>query len=219
MNEDLKQKVLIRIVDDDALVRESLCFMLACHGWRSTCYDSARAFLSADASTVPGCLLLDIRMPDMSGVELQSYMKQNHNRLPIIFITGHADVETAVHTLKMGALDFLKKPVDMATLEPAIESAARIHIARLSGRLTPEAVNQVFEEMSPREKTLTQLLLAGVVNKSIAERYGLSERTVQGHRNNIYRKLRVHSVQELLEQVKGANLELLRDAFYLPPRS
>ena len=170
MNEDLKQKVLIRIVDDDAMVRESFSFMLTCHGWRSASYESARAFLSADAPTVPGCLLLDIRMPDMSGVELQCHMKQNHNRLPIIFITGHADVDTAVHTLKMGALGFLKKPVDMATLEPAVVSASRIHLVQLSGRLTPGAVNQVFEEMNPREKTITQLLLAGVVNKSIAER-------------------------------------------------
>lgn len=217
-DEDLKSKVRIRIVDDELQVRESLGFMLNCHHWITDIYGSAREFLSADTPSVPGCLLLDIRMPEMSGVELQRYMKQTRNRLPIIFITGHADVDTAVQTLKMGALDFLKKPVDMQTLEPAIISASRISIAQLSGKLTPEAVNQVFEEMSPREKTITQLLLSGVVNKSIAERYGLSERTVQGHRNNIYRKLRVHNVQELNEQVKGADLSLLTDKFYLPAR-
>ncbi|MDO4937063.1 MAG: response regulator [Sutterellaceae bacterium] len=209
MTEELKKKVCIRIVDDELQVRESLGFMLECNRWNVVLYGSAQEFLDNDDATVPGCLLLDIRMPEMSGVELQRYMKENRNRLPIIFITGHADVDTAIQTLKMGALDFLKKPVDYETLEPAIVNAARIHEAQLAGRLTPEAVNQVFEEMSPREKEITKLILAGVLNKNMAERYGISERTVQGHRNNIYRKLRVHNLQELLEQVKGADRGLL----------
>lgn len=209
MTEELKNKVRIRIVDDELQVRESLGFMLECNRWNVALYGSAQEFLDNDDATVPGCLLLDIRMPEMSGVELQRYMKENRNRLPIIFITGHADVDTAIQTLKMGALDFLKKPVDYETLEPAIVNAARIHEAQLAGRLTPEAVNQVFEEMSPREKEITKLILAGVLNKNMAERYGISERTVQGHRNNIYRKLRVHNLQELVEQVKGADRSLL----------
>lgn len=209
MTEQLKNNVCIRIVDDELQVRESLGFMLECNHWKVSLYGSAQEFLDHDDPSVPGCLLLDIRMPEMSGVELQRYMKENRNRLPIIFITGHADVDTAIQTLKMGALDFLKKPVDYEILEPAIVNAARIHEAQLTGRLTPEAVNQVFEEMSPREKEITKLILAGVVNKSMAERYGLSERTVQGHRNNIYRKLRVHNLQELIRQVKGADKSLL----------
>lgn len=207
--QDLKKSVLIRIVDDDEEVRESLCFMLQCRGWRTAVYESACAFLKADPASFPGCLLLDIRMPDMSGVELQQHMKENRMKLPIVFITGHADVDTAVMTLKMGALDFIQKPIDAGRLLTAIENASAISLAQKEGRLTVEQVNDIFDAMSAREKLITGLLINGVTNRDIAQRFALSERTVQGHRNNIYHKLRVHNYQELIEQVKGADVALL----------
>ena len=205
----LKKEVLIRIVDDDPDIQASMSFMLQCRGWKVAVYGNASDYLRDDAPSVPGVLLLDIRMPGMSGVELQRHLKENRIRLPIIFITGHADVDTAVHTLKMGALDFLKKPVDAEALEASIIEATRISFAHAQGRLQPESVNLIFEETSEREKTVTLLLLEGVSNKEIASRFSLSERTVQGHRNNIYHKLRVHNLNELIEQVKGADLTLL----------
>lgn len=206
---DLKKQVLIRIVDDDPDVCTSMSFMLQCRGWQVSVYGSAADFLRDDAPSVPGVLLLDIRMPEMSGVELQRHLKEKRIRLPIIFITGHADVDTAVHTLKMGAIDFLKKPVDTQALEASIVEASRLSLAHALGRLPPDAVNLIFEEMSEREKTITKLLIDGYSNKDIAAQFSLSERTVQGHRNNIYHKLRVHNLDELLEQVKGADVALL----------
>lgn len=105
---NIRQGTIIRIVDDDEDIRDALSFMLECKGWQVRTYGSARDFLTQDSPSIPGCLLLDIRMPDMSGVQLQSLMKEQRIHLPIIFITGHADVETAVATLKAGALDFLQ---------------------------------------------------------------------------------------------------------------
>ena len=128
-----KENVLIRIVDDDEEVRNALSFMLACKGWKTECHASAGDFLKNYRSTPPGCLLLDIRMPGMSGLELQTRMKEMNLTLPIIFITGHADVPTAVRTLKMGAFDFLEKPVDAEALEAAIEAASEISLAQSSG--------------------------------------------------------------------------------------
>lgn len=194
--ENLKRTSLIRIVDDDEEVRNALAFMLACKGWRTEAYAGAQEFMKSYSSTPPGCLLLDIRMPGMSGLELQSRMKELNLTLPIIFITGHADVPTAVRTLKMGAYDFLEKPVDAEALTTAIEAAARISAAQAEGGLTADEAAEVIRQMSPREREVTRLLAQGLANRDIAEHLSLSERTVQGHRNNLYHKLHVHNLRQ-----------------------
>ena len=194
--ENLKRTSLIRIVDDDEEVRNALAFMLACKGWRTEAYAGAQEFMKSYSSTPPGCLLLDIRMPGMSGLELPSRMKELNLTLPIIFITGHADVPTAVRTLKMGAYDFLEKPVDAEALTTAIEAAARISAAQAEGGLTADEAAEVIRQMSPREREVTRLLAQGLANRDIAEHLSLSERTVQGHRNNLYHKLRVHNLRQ-----------------------
>lgn len=135
---DIRQGTIIRIVDDDEDIRDALSFMLECKGWQVRTYGSARDFLTQDSPSIPGCLLLDIRMPDMSGVQLQSLMKEQRIHLPIIFITGHADVETAVATLKAGALDFLQKPVNTIALIEAIEPAVRISLAHSCASCLPK---------------------------------------------------------------------------------
>lgn len=207
--ENLQHGTLIRIVDDDEDIRRALSFMLECKGWEVRAYESARDFLTQDAPSVPGCLLLDIRMPEMSGVELQQHLKARRIDVPVIFITGHADVETAVQTLKSGALDFLQKPVDGKRLAEAIESAVCLSLSRANGQLAPEQVEEVLLSMSPREKEITTLLLLGVTNKEIVERLDLSQRTVHGHRNNIYHKLRVHNLQEFLTIMQSVDQSLL----------
>ena len=186
--EDLQRTVLIRIVDDDAEVRDALSFMLSCRGWQTASWGSAEEFLKAWRSTPPGCLLLDIRMPGMSGLELQERMKAQNLSLPIIFVTGHGDVPTAVRTLKLGAFDFLEKPVDAEASQ---------------GALSKQTVEQILAEMSPREHEITELLKQGLANHDIAERLDLSDRTVQGHRNNIYKKLRVHNLKQFLTVLEG----------------
>ena len=195
---------LIRIVDDEAIVREALSFLLACKGWQSISYASADAFLADARPGVPGCLLLDIRMPGMSGLELQQRMKAASLDIPVIFVTGHADVETAVMTLKAGALDFLLKPVDGEKLDEAIRSAVGLSLERLRGQPAKDALERTLEEMSPREKEVLARLREGLTNRDIAERLGLSERTVQGHRNNLYRKLRVHNLSQLRSRLADA---------------
>ena len=195
---------LIRIVDDEAIVREALSFLLACKGWQSVAYASAEAFLADARPGVPGCLLLDIRMPGMSGIELQQRMKTASLDIPVIFVTGNADVETAVMTLKAGALDFLQKPVDGEKLDEAIRSAVGLSLERLRGQPAKDALERTLEEMSPREKEVLARLREGLTNRDIAERLGLSERTVQGHRNNLYRKLRVHNLSQLRSRLADA---------------
>ena len=172
--EDLQRTVLIRIVDDDAEVRDALSFMLSCRGWQTAAWGSAEEFLKAWRSTPPGCLLLDIRMPGMSGLELQERMKAQNLSLPIIFVTGHA-----------------------------IEAASRVSVEASQGALPKQAVEQILAEMSPREHEITELLKQGLANHDIAERLDLSDRTVQGHRNNIYKKLRVHNLKQFLTVLEG----------------
>ena len=148
-------------------------------------------------------LITDIRMPGMSGLELQERMKAQNLSLPIIFVTGHGDVPTAVRTLKLGAFDFLEKPVDAEALADAIEAASRVSVEASQGALPKQAVEQILAEMSPREHEITELLKQGLANHDIAERLDLSDRTVQGHRNNIYKKLRVHNLKQFLTVLEG----------------
>lgn len=120
---ELQRKSLIRIVDDDPLVRESLSFLLKVKGWSVIAYENAEAFLEGERFNIPGCVILDIRMASMSGLELQIYLERNLAKIPIIFITAHGEVDSAVHTMKHGAVDFLQKPIDENRLDKAILSA------------------------------------------------------------------------------------------------
>ena len=190
---DLKAHSLIRIVDDDADVRDALSFMLECEEWRTVTYPDAKSFLVADRPSEPGCLLLDIRMPGLTGIELQRLMAEQKIAIPIIFITGHADVDTAVDALRRGAVDFLQKPVDEARLLESIREACELSASSDEGRWSAEQVTAALDAMSPRERQITELLRAGLSNAEIAERLGLSRRSVQGHRYNIYKRLCVHN--------------------------
>ena len=199
-----KDKVLVRLVDDDPAVRDAAAFMLACKGWKTVAYESAKAFLVNDRPSVPGCLVLDIRMPGMSGLELQTEMKRRGYSLPVIFLTGHGSVDTAVSTLRRGAFDFLQKPVDNARLLESIARACDLSLVRSRGELAGDEADRVIAEMSARELEILGLIREGLANRVISERLGIAERTVQGHRNNIYHKLRVHNEQGLLECLERA---------------
>ena len=191
-------QALIRVVDDDKDFLEGLCFLLDAKNWNVAAYRSAKDFLTADAPSVPGCLILDIRMPDMSGIELQEEMKRRGIDLPIIILTGHADIESAVKTLKMGAVDFLQKPVAPEVLFESIDEAVKLSMVHRLGGLDHRALLEVLSGFSSREKQVTALLVQGLINSSIAERLNLTLKTVQNYRNNIYRKLRVHNTEGLL---------------------
>lgn len=203
---------LIRLVDDDADFLEGLAFVLEAKGWTVAAYQDPLAFLKADRPSMPGCLILDIRMPGMSGIELQAEMKARGIDLPIIILTGHADVDSAVKTLKMGASDFLQKPVNSDDLFEAVENAVQLSRARRLGGLDKTSLIDVISRFSAREKAVTRLLREGLANSAIAERLGLTAKTVQNYRNTVYGKLRVHNTGELLQvlaQIEPAQLSEL----------
>ena len=192
-----RQPPLIRIVDDEADVREALALMLEIEGFRCVVYESARDFLLRDDRVTPGCLLLDVRMPELSGFALQDRLLAREIELPVIFVTGYADLQVAVDSLKKGALDFLLKPVDAEKLLEAVARALTVDRLRRGGVASPEALKAGVKKLSEREREILQLILKGLKDKAVAERLGLSERTVQGHRANIYGKLGLHSAKQL----------------------
>lgn len=212
MSDKQDQQPLIRVVDDDQDFLDGLRFLLDAQGWRTAGYRSAQAFLTADAPSVPGCLVLDIRMPGMSGIELQEEIKRRGIDLPIIILTGHADIDSAVRTLKMGAVDFLQKPVSPQAFLESFEEAVKLSLEQRLGGLDYKSLCEVLEDFSAREKQLAALLVQGLVYSAIAEQLSLSLKTVQNYRNTIYRKLRVHNTEGLL-RVLGRLSEAERRAF------
>lgn len=192
-----KAGALIRIVDDEDDVREALAMMLRIEGWNAKTYPSARAFLVEDDPSRPGCLVLDVRMPAMTGLELQREMAERGIALPIIFLTGYADIDVAVSSLKEGAVDFLIKPVDDEKLLESIASAVHRDRQRRVGIEGGARVREALRSLSARERDILEMFMAGATDAQVAERLALSERTVQGHRAKIYRKFSIHTAKEL----------------------
>ena len=182
---------LIRIVDDDAEMRESLEFLLSTEGWKSRSYASAEAFLETDDVMVPGCLILDIRMPGLSGLQLQEVLKKKDYSLPILFITAHGDITMAVEAVKNGAFDFLPKPLDDEKLLASVEKAIALDWERRSHHTSHIAAMKDLATLTPREREVAGLVAEGLLNKVIAERLGIAEKTVQIHRGQVCRKLKV----------------------------
>lgn len=193
-----KENLLIRIVDDEREVREALALLLDCEDWKSISYESAEDFLSQDRFSAPGCLLCDVKMPAMNGLQLQQIMMQRDITLPIIFITGHGDIEMAVECIQQGAVDFLVKPVKEEKLFAAIGRAVEKSLA-----LAPESeLRESLERLSEREKSTLLLILQGLGTRAIAQRLGIGERTVQGHRWRIYQKMGLNSESLLRERIR-----------------
>lgn len=198
----LEEQVLIRIVDDDEALREAISFDLGCMGWRTKTYASAREFLIDDDRYEPGCLVLDIRMPEMSGIELQKEMLARGYNLPIVILTGHGNLETSIQVFKFGAFDFLQKPVNIEEFVETITKACELSLLKKQGQLTDQECYSEWCSMSDREKEIIESLKKGRENRDIANALGLSIRTIQGHRSHIYQKLRVHSLEELLRALE-----------------
>lgn len=190
---------LIRIVDDDVAVLEGLAFILEGAGWEVKTYESAQAFLIDDAPSVPGCLILDINMPGMTGLELQQEMRERGYVLPIIFLTGHGDIDVAISTIKSGAVEFLQKNGDNARLISAVSSAVALSQAGFANVDAQPFEAQVrVQKLTERERAIAEHLASGLLNRQIAERLGISARTVEAHRQSVMRKLEVKTVAELI---------------------
>ena len=195
----LKKRPLcvVRIVDDDAGVRDSYRFLIESDGWLVKTYRDAEDFMDNDDNSIPGCGVFDVRMPGLSGLELQEYMNRIANHLPVILISAHANVEMVVRAMRNGALDFLPKPVEEEKLLAAIEKAVELSFSTKEADEALDDMRRRWETLSQREKETAQWVARGQLNKLIADAMAISERTVQVHRANAYQKLGVKNAVEL----------------------
>lgn len=185
------------IVDDDAAVRDSLSLLLETAGYRVTCFESGEAFLAARPDARNGCVILDLRMNGLSGLDVQSRMVAAGVHLPIIFLTAHGDIPTTVRAIKAGAVDFLTKPVDATLLIDRIDAALALQQETLAQAAIEAADRARLERLTGREQEVLKLAIQGHPNKEIARRLGISHRTVEFHRSHILEKTGCNSLLEL----------------------
>jgi len=199
-------KTVIHVVDDDAAMRDSLAFLLDVNGFQPKTYESANAFLSAAATGAASCVISDIRMPGLSGIELVRALKSRGEACPVILITGHGDVALAVEAMKAGAVDFIEKPFDDAALLSAIRAALDTRAAKVGDSAAKKEAEVRLADLSPRERDVLLGLVAGKINKVIAHDLNISPRTVEVYRANLMAKTGAHSMSELMRLALAAGL-------------
>lgn len=200
-------KAVIHVVDDDASVRESLERLLGVLGFEVRHYASAGEFLLAWPSDMPGCLLLDVRMPGPSGLDLQLALSRRADAPPVVFLTGFGDIPMSVLAIRRGAVDFLTKPVQKEPLLAAVNAALERDAERRELSRTQQAMRSRFESLTTRERAVFAQVVEGRLNKQIAESLGTCERTVKAHRAHVMEKMDVHSVAELVHHAMKLELE------------
>ena len=198
MNSQYKEKAVIRIVDDDEGFGDAIRFMLKTDGWLVSYYSETGTFLKKDDLDVPGCIILDYQMPLVNGLEFQDILAHRGYRQPIIFLTAHADVDMAISAFRSGAADILKKPVSSEILLEAVERAVERDFAFRQKDFRIVRYQEFYDALTQREKQILNSVNAGL-NYQIAQRLGLSERTVETHRANAYKKVGVKDLQQLKE--------------------
>lgn len=192
---------VVYIVDDDAAVRQSLALLVRSVGLQAESFESGSAFLAAYDPEMSGCLVVDIRMPGLSGLDLQQALKERDCQLPIVFITGHADVAMAVRAMRAGALDFIEKPFRDQELLDRINQALALDETRRAARAEVATIRAQLAGLTPREREVMERIVQGQANKVIAIQLGLSERTVEIHRAKVMAKTGVRSLAELVSLV------------------
>ena len=202
----MSDKTVIHVVDDDPAMRDSLAFLLDVNGFASKTYESANTFLSGAAIDAPSCVVSDIRMPGMNGIELVRALKARGAACPVILITGHGDVALAVEAMKAGAVDFIEKPFDDAVLLGAIRVALETHSSASGDNAAKKEAEGRLAELSPRERDVLQGLVAGKINKVIAHELNISPRTVEVYRANLMAKTGARSMSELMRIALAAGL-------------
>ena len=189
---------VIYIVDDDPSMRKFLRRLVSLSGLQSETFTSAEEFLRSVHPDTPGCLLLDVKMPGLSGLDLQRELSRAGLHMPIIFMTGHGDIPMSVQAMKAGAVSFLTKPLQNQELLDAIQEAASLARAARNRRQELSSLRQQYELLTPRERQVFALVTTGGLNRQIAEELGISERTVKAHRKQVVKKMAAHSVAELV---------------------
>lgn len=189
----------IYIVDDEEAMRDSLTWMLEGEGYQTQCFPSAEAFLEALSDDMAGCLVLDVRMPEMSGLELHERLSAMGNHLPVIFITGHGDVPMAVSALQRGACDFVQKPFDDQDVLARIRKALTLDSQRVAQRERDTALLARVRQLSAREFEVMRLVVEGKLNKQIADELEISTKTVEAHRARIMDKMGARTITDLVK--------------------
>ncbi|MGZ8289843.1 MAG: response regulator transcription factor [Telluria sp.] len=190
--------VVVHIVDDDAAMRTALSRLLAAGGFGVRAHDSAAQFLAAPPPSAPGCILLDVNMPGLSGLQLQDHLAQVGNPLPIVFLTGDGNIAMSVRAIKAGAEDFLSKPVGRAELFDAVDRAVLRCRQGQHDAARQRDMAQRLDSLTPREAEVFQLVVRGLLNKQIAHQLGNTERTVKAHRHSVMEKMQAGSLAELV---------------------
>lgn len=199
----------VLIVDDDVSVRRGLSTLFRSAGLRVEAFASAAEMEESPQSDVANCLVLDVKMPTLNGIEFQERLARSERQIPIIFITGHADVPMTVRAMKGGAIDFFTKPLDGRTILEAVTAAIDRDRKRRESETAGEALRATFENLTPRERQVMAFVTAGLMNKQIAAEMGLQEITVRIHRGNVMRKMKARSLPDLVRMADSLRLRRL----------
>lgn len=201
----IPKKGTVYVVDDDEAVRDSLQWLLEGKDYRVRCFDSAESFLARYDAREVACLIVDVRMGGMTGLELQDRLLERHSPLPIVFITGHGDVPMAVNTMKKGALDFIQKPFNENELVNLVERMLQCARDAFTDHQQAASRDALFSKLTSREAQVLERIVAGRLNKQIADDLGISIKTVEAHRANIMEKFSANTVADLLKIALGQN--------------
>ncbi len=192
---------IIHVVDDDEALRDSMTWMLEGNNYQVATYESAEAFLRVISPAMAGCVVLDVRMPGMNGLELFEELGRRRCTLPVVFITGHGDVPMAVSALKKGAVDFIEKPFSEADMLRLIEQCLTLERDNRDKRLQEADTVRRLDHLTQREREVLELIIIGKLNKQIADVLGISIKTVEVHRARVMEKMGVNSLAELVQHV------------------
>jgi FixJ family two-component response regulator len=195
---------VVHVIDDDDSIRELLTWLMKRNAIRAEAYPNAKSFLKAYRPGTPGCLILDLYMPGMSGLDLQQYLKEAGIEMPVIFLSGRADVPKAVAAVKSGAIDFIEKPFDYRRIVELVRECLRRDAEARAGREAARGRAERLATLTQREREVLERVIAGKVNRLIAEEMQISIKTVEAHRARIMEKLAVDSVAELVQATLGA---------------
>jgi FixJ family two-component response regulator len=198
---------LIYIVDDDPSMRKALKRLARSTGLDAEVFSSAEDFLSGEVSSAPCCLVLDVRMPGLDGLELQERLAEKETPVPIVFITGHGDIPMSVRAMKKGAVDFFPKPFSDEALLGAIEKALARSARLLEARSRKDRIHSLVETLTPREHEVMRWVITGMLNKQIAWELDIAEKTVKVHRGRVMEKMQVDSVAELVRLAEEVSIK------------
>lgn len=204
-----KIQPIVRLIDDDSTVLDSQSFFLRLCGWETVTYSNAMDFLEQDDLLHPGCVVLDVRMPGMTGLELQDEIIHKKIDLPIIFLSAHGDIEMAIACLKKGAFNFLEKPAEPEKLQKLVEEAIKKNQIDRREADYRKKLKKAFDCLTKSEKQIAYLVAKGLSNSEISQLLVITERTVQAHRSAVFEKLNVANAVELADFVRDMNKEVL----------